>query len=207
MEIITKKYEVFTFEELGEEIKEKLMKEQVEKERECYCEFNLFDDMENTAEELLQEYFQGATFTKIYYDLGYSQGSGAQINFNINILDLNKKYIFLSKKAIKFIETVGLPDFKIKQSGWYYHEKAITIEWYFIDDFNYYDDFLTDDEVKTINEKIEHIINNDFYDDIVKMNRELTKQGYNFIEDDTAFSEMAKDYLNGERFLKDGTLF
>lgn len=207
MEKITKIYEVYKFEELGKEVQEKLLEEQTQKECDLYCESCLFGDMENRAKELLQEYFQGAVFTKIYYDLGYSQGDGAQINFDINILDLNKKYNFLSKKAIKFIDAVGLPDFKVKHSGWYYHEKAITIEWYYIDDFSYYDDFLTDEEVKTINEKLENIINNQFYDDIVKMNEELTKHGYNIIEDEATFSDMAIDYLNGERFLQDGTFF
>ena len=61
-------------------------------------------------------------------------------------------------------------------------------------------------------EKLEKIENEiiDFLkenDDIVKMNKELTKRGYNFIEDETTFSDMAIDYLNGERFLKDGTFF
>ena len=207
MEIITKKYEVYKFEELDKEVKEKLLAEQIQKECDLYCESCLFDDMENRAKELLQEYFKGAVFDCIYYDLGYSQGDGAQINFSINILDLNKKYNFLSKKAIKFIDAVGLSDFKVKNSGWYYHEKAITIEWYYIDDFSYYDDFLTDEEVKTINEKLENIINNQFYDDIVNMNRELTKYGYSLIEDEATFSDMAIDYLNGERFLEDGTFF
>lgn len=207
MEIITKKYEVYKFEELDKEVQEKLLEEQIQKECDLYCESCLFDDMENRAKELLQEYFQGSVFDCIHYDLDYSQGDGAQINFDINILDLNKKYNFLSKRAIKFIDAVGLPDFKVKHSGWYYHERAFTIEWYYIDDFSYYDDFLTDEEVKTINEKLENIINNQFYDDIVNMNEELTKYGYSLIEDKATFSDMAIDYLNGERFLQDGTFF
>ena len=207
MEIITKKYEVYKFEELDKEVQEKLLEEQAKNECELYYEYCLSDDMENIAQELLQEYFQGAVFDKVYYDLSYCQGDGAQINFDISILDLNKKYNFLSKKAIKFIEATGLPDFKVKQSGHYYHEKAFTIEWFFIDDFSYCDDFLTDEEVKIINNKIENIINENFYNDIVKMNKELTKQGYNFIEDETTFKDIAADYLNGERFLQDGTFF
>lgn len=206
MEIITKKYEVFTFDELDEEIKEKLIKEQAQKELESYCEFCLFDDMENTAKELLQKYFKGAIFTKTHYDLGYSQGAGAQINFDINILDLNKKYNFLSKKAIKFIDETGFCNYKIKQSGFYYHERAFTIIWYDLDDFSYYDDFLTDEEMKKENEKLEKIMEQ-FEKDIIKMNQELTSQGYNIIEDDATFSKIAIDYLNEERFLKDGTIF
>lgn len=206
MEIITKKYEVFTFEELDEEIKEKLIKEQAQKELDSYCEFCLFDDMENTAKELLQEYFKGAIFTEIYYDLSYSQGSGAQINFDINIFDLNKKYNFLSKKAIRFLEATGFKEYTIKQAGHYYHERAFSLEWYELDDFSYYDDFLTDEEMKKENEKLEKIMVQ-FEKDIIKMNQDLTKQGYNIIEDDTTFSKIAIDRLNEERFLKDGTFF
>lgn len=206
MEKVTKVYDVYKYEELDEEIKEKLLQEQARKELESYCEFCLFDDMENTAKELLQEYFQGAVFDEIYYDLSYSQGSGAQINFDINILDLNKKYNFLSKKALRFLEATGFADFQIKQVGHYYHERAFSLKWYELDDFSYYDDFLTDEEMKQENEKLEKIMEQ-FEKDIILMNKELTKQGYNFIEDRTTFEEMALEYLNGERFLKDGTIF
>lgn len=207
MEIITKKYEVYKFEELDKEVQEKLLEEQIKRECENYCESCLCDDMENKAQELLQEYFQGAVFDSVYYDLGYSQGSGAQINFDINILDLNKKYNFLSKKAIKFIEAVGLQNFKVKHSGWYYHEKAFIIDWFFIDDFSYCDDFLKDEEVKTINDKIENIINEDFFNDIAKMNVELKKYGYDLIENEEYFKNIALDQLKSYSYLKDGKVF
>ena len=207
MRTITKTFDVYQYNELDKETQNKLLEEQAKKECENYCESCLYDDMENRAKELLQEYFLGSTFDKVYYDLGYCQGDGAQINFDINILDLNKKYNFLSKKAIKFIEAVGLPNFKVKHSGWYYHEKAFTIDWFFIDDFSYCDDFLKDEEVKTINDKIENIINENFYNDITKMNIELKKYGYKLIENEEYFANIALDELELYSYLKDGKVF
>ena len=61
--------------------------------------------------------------------------------------------------------------------------------------------------MKQANEKLENIINNQFYDDIVNMNEEFTKESYNYIEDEATFKDMALEDLNEWRFLKDGTIF
>jgi hypothetical protein len=107
MKEIIKTIKVYDFEELSKEIQEKLIEKEKKYQEETYCEDCLLEDMEQKATELLQEYFgEKAIFQATYYDLDFSQGSGAMIEFDLNYYNKN---------------------INIKQYGHYYHEYSFTI--------------------------------------------------------------------------------
>ena len=111
MEIITKKYNVYNFNELSEDVQKKLIEKEIQDQNEFYIDTFLIENMEEEAKKLLQKYFKNnqAEFKTVYYDLSYSQGRGAMIEFNMYYYN---KYV------------------KIKHDGYYYHERSFIIEAY-----------------------------------------------------------------------------
>ena len=109
MEVITKKYNVYNFNELSKEIQEKLIKKEIQEQNEFYIDNFLIEDMQEAAKELLQKYFKNnkTEFKAVCYDLSYSQGHGAMIEFNLYYYN---KYV------------------KIKHYGHYEHERSFTID-------------------------------------------------------------------------------
>lgn len=154
---------IYKFNELDKEIQEKLIEEEIEYQKEAYCECCLQEDMEEKAKELLKKYFKGkATFTDVYYSLGYSQGDGAMIAFT---MDYYGKFV------------------GVEHSMWcnYYHERSFAITSH---DGNY----LTDTQEEKLKEKI------------VKMNEELTKYGYELIEQEYDRAEIIDGLSENEYF-------
>lgn len=167
MKEVVKKYEVYSFEELAEEVKEKIIEKEVEHQLDMFCEYELLDLMQEKAQELLKKYFKNkATFKNIYYNLSYSQGSGAMIEFELQYYNYN---------------------IKVKQEGFYNHERSFIFEGYISD--------LIDKRYNALREKI------------VDMNIELKKFGYSLLEDQAYFRENAIEWLSEQEFLKDGSLF
>ena len=101
MRKVTKEYTLYKFEELEKSIQESILERYIESESELYCETCLYGDMVELAHNLLQKYFKGSEYVDIHYDLGHSQGSGAMIEFTIDLKDLNNKYNLLKEKEIK----------------------------------------------------------------------------------------------------------
>ena len=127
MREITQK--IYNFNELSKEIQEKLIEKEKQYQKEAYCEDFLFEDMEEKAKELLQKYFKDkAVFSKIHYSLGYCQGDGAMIEFEVEYYG---KLIY------------------VKHDNYcrYYHEKSFCLEYP-----NY--DYLTDKQEEKLKEKI-----------------------------------------------------
>ena len=107
MKKITKTYLLYKFNELDEKIQEELIKQEAEKQAIDFCDYELQELMAQKAKELLQKYFKNnATYKQVYYDLSYSQGSGAMIEFDLKYYKNN---------------------FEVRQNGHYYHERAFTV--------------------------------------------------------------------------------
>ena len=117
MQTITKTFNIYNYDELSEDIKELLLEKQKENCGEIYCECCLLEDMEEKAIDLLSKYFgEKAKFNRVFYDLGYCQGDGAMIEFNLTYY--NK-------------------ELKIKHSGYYYHELCFEIDGDYLTDKQY----------------------------------------------------------------------
>ena len=109
MEVVTRKYNVYNFNELSKEIQKKLIEKEIQDQNEFYLDTFLIEDMKEAAKELLQKYFKNnkTEFEAVYYDLSYCQGRGAMIEFNLYYYN---KYV------------------KIKHYGNYEHERSFTID-------------------------------------------------------------------------------
>lgn len=105
----TKTINIYNFDELSEDIRQKLIEKELEYQYEAYCEDLLFDDMEEKAKELLEKYFKNnsAELKNVYYSLSYCQGDGAMFEFDLYYYN---KYV------------------KIKHSGYYYHSHSFIID-------------------------------------------------------------------------------
>ena len=222
MKKVTKEYNVYKFEELDKDIQDKLIKKEKEDQQDFYCEAFLEKDMYYEAKELLKKYFSGSTLDKIYYDLSYSQGSGAMIGFTINIEDLNKKYNFLSSEELRYIKDKSIVnDIEIYHNDNYYqHEYTFDIN--YIDNFGYweYEDIkedydITKEEFDKLEDKIMEFLDtynklNDpssqFIEDIISMNIEFKNKGYELVEYEMSDQE-AISFLQENEYLENGDVF
>lgn len=222
MKKVVKEYEVYNFDELDEDIQEKLIEEEQKSQKEFYCEYVLQEDMQAEGDRLLQEYFNKANLKNVCYDLSYSQGSGAMIEFTINIADLNNKYKLLSDEELRFIQDKGIiNEIEIYHSNSHYcHEYTFSIK--YDDNFGYWDyEDIKDDykiEAEDFNKLEDKIIdfldtynklnkeNSQFIEDIIAMNKELCKIGYELIEEPSD-EEFCKEQLREHEYLKNGEIF
>lgn len=127
---------IYEFKELSEEVQEKLIKQEIEYQKEAYCESFLKEDMEEKAKKLLEKYFKGkAIFSKIYYSLNYCQGDGAMIEFE---LEYYGKLIY------------------IKHDNYcrYYHERSFCIEYPNYDNLTENQEVLLTDKIEKMNEEL-----------------------------------------------------
>lgn len=213
---------VYNYDELEKEIQDKLYNEEIECEKDFYCETMLYNDMEDKASDLLREYFNNDNgLERVFYDLSYCQGSGSMIEFSINIEDLNNKYHILTDEELRFIKDYGIMEnINVKHYGNYSHEYSFIID--YTDNFGYYDyDDIKDNynisekDFNKIEDKIinlcdtYNIHNNDsqFITDIVCMNKDLTKYGYDLLENEDNFKEGVIMSLEERLYLKNGEIF
>lgn len=199
MEKITKEFYVYDFNELKEDIQKELIEKERDIQRDGYCECFLEDDMKYKAEELLKEYF-GITSKHLqtYYDLSYCQGNGAMVEFDISIVDLNKRYKIFSEEEIRFINDYGIVNnIKIRHNdNFYYHEYTFGIDSYYVYSIDYdYEEIkdeynISENDFNTIEKRLDallidsnkHNTESEFIKDIISINKELTKYGYESIE-------------------------
>ena len=224
MRKIVKEFNVYNFDELSDDVKEKLIEKERDIQKELYCEDWLYDDMEEKASNLLNDYF-GITsdYLKVYYDLSYSQGSGAMIEFDINIVDLNNKYNIFSKEEMAFITDKGIVnDIRIRHNdNFYYHEYTFGIDYDFYNEWEFEDierdykitksefDTLEDRFYKLVDTYNKHNTDSQFVKDIISMNKELTKYGYDCIEyyDNCSDDEIINCLLVDNEYYKNGTIY
>ena len=222
MKIITKEYKVYDFDELKEDVKEKVVERFQEQNAEDYREYYLEYDMEYNAQELLEKHFgKDVKLDRVYYDLSYCQGSGCMIAFTINIEDLNKKYNVLTDEEMRFVQDKGIiNEIKIYHNDNHYcHEYTFSIE--YIDNFGYYDyeDIkdeynITEEYFNVLEDKIIEFLDtydkvnspsSPFIEEIIKMNKELTRKGYELIDYD--YEDESKEKARNYKYLEDGTIF
>lgn len=190
---------LYKINELSEESKKIAIEREKKEEKEFYIDTYLEEDLTEYAKELLQENFKNAELKDIMYDLSYSQGSGAMIEFSWTIEDLNKKYKKLTPKELEKISDTGYTEIKINHQGWYYHERSFDVDY---QDFTYYDD-----ELEKIQEKTDKMIES-FKEDVINMNEQLKKEGYSIIESEETDEETEKRLIDEKYyFYSDGSFY
>ena len=196
MRSFIKEYKLYSFDELSEDVKKKLIKREREIQAMDYCEAWLYDDLVVRANDLIQDYMGvKQDCIKVYYDLSYSQGSGAMIEFDIHIKDLNNKYKVFSNEEIDFLVEKNVVDWvRVRHNGSnYYHEYTFCVEsdyynyWNYDEIKEYYD--IPEDKFNTIEERFYKLIDScnrdnasEFIKDIIDMNGDLKHYGYEQIE-------------------------
>lgn len=84
MKTITKTYNIYEFDELPQDIRQKVIEREEKNIRELEIEDFLKEEMEFLAIQLLEENFEEkAVFQVVYYSLDYCQGDGAMIEFDL----------------------------------------------------------------------------------------------------------------------------
>ena len=105
MKTVTKKYKVYTFDELSREAKDRAMQDWIEDDDLPFLQ----EDMEYKVQELLKENKIEGDISKVYYSLSHSQGDGAMFEGSFYW----KGY-----------------SITVKQSGHYYHYNSKTYDIY-----------------------------------------------------------------------------
>lgn len=191
------KINIYDFKELDKKIQERLIEEEAETQADIYYETLLDNDMREYASRLLWDTFKDSLFLDVYYDLSYGQGSGAMIEFDINIEALNNKYKMLTKKEIEKIEETDITTISVKHIGNYYHALSFDI------DYKNYEFYI--DNSDKLQEKLDKMIEK-FKEDIIDMNEQLTKKGYEYMD---FVSDRATliDILEENKYLKNGIIY
>lgn len=215
---------IYNFNELNEDVQQMLIEKEREYQHNAYLESYLQDDMNYKAKELLNKYFKGATIKNVYYDLSYSQGCGAMIEFTINFEDINKTYNIVSDEELRFITDKGIVNnIEVNHNGsMYYHENSFEINYDNDMSCYTYDDVKEEYNIKeenfyTLSCRIDDLIYgngsnvNDvckFRKDIINMNKELTKNGYDMIENSRYIDiGFIKEFLNDYEYYENGDVY
>lgn len=191
------KINIYDFKELDKKIQERLIEEEQETQVDIYYETLLNNDMQDYAYKLLRDNFKDSLFLDVCYDLSYGQGSGAMIEFDINIEALNNKYKMLTKKEIEKIAKTDITTISVKHVGNYYHALIFDIDY---QDYTFY----IDNFDKT-QEKLDRMIEK-FKEDIIDINEQLTKKGYEYM-DFVSDRETLIDILEENKYLKNGKIY
>lgn len=211
MKKIVKTFDVYDFNELHEDIQKKIIEKNRNIAYEDYIDFGLERDMNLEAKQLLKEYFENAKYETCLYDLSYSQGSGAMVEFTIDIKDLNDKYNIFSEEEMKLIKNEKILEsisIKHNDSSSYCHQHAFLLDYDLV--------YIDYDEIKDkydISEKdydnIEYKLYSfePFKKDIVKMNMGLTNVGYKLIEYDGVSDDFIMELCYSDKYLENGDVF
>lgn len=213
---------IYNFDELDKEIQEKLIKEEKEYCFNAYMEDFFQDDMEHKAEELVDDYFGSDTdFIQTYYSLSYCQGDGAMIEFDIDIKDLNNKYKVFTDDEIEFLKQKDVVNtIRIRHCGnMYYHEYTFGIDHDYYNDWEFEDiknDFnITEDGFNTLWDRFDkltddsnkHYTESEFIKDIIDMNKELVRFGYDTIENYEEDTDFVIENLSEKEYYENGDVY
>ena len=201
-EVTIKLYE---FEELSEEIKAPLIAKQCKELGDDYCEWGLEDDMQEYASEIIERKFDEGEFesNNVYYDLSYSQGSGAMVEFEGWDIHILETILYGNNLTREWIDkNIANFNLKVTHSGHYYHEYSFEFE----EDLEYQEDAQTLEELGIEREEYIYAIN----EFIVDINKELYTKGKESVEwywnEDNTRDE-AIDRLSQYHYLEDGEVY
>lgn len=213
---------IYNFNELNEDIKEELIKKEKEHCFNDYIKCCFQDDMEHKAQELLDDYFGSNTdFIQTYYSLSYCQGDGAMIEFDIDIKDLNNKYKVFTDDEIEFLKQKDVINtIRVRHNdNFYYHEYTFSIDHDYYNDWDFEDikdDFnITEDGFNTLWDRFEkltddsnkHYTESEFIKDIVSINKELAKYGYDTIENYEEDTNFVIEQLSENEYYENGDIY
>lgn len=192
---------IYKFDELSKEVQNRLIEKYKEKEYDFYIDYELDNDMIELAKELLNDYFgANANYVSCMYDLSYSQGDGAMIEFNVylsELLNFNEITEF-TKEEIKILHDCG-DLIKVRHKGSYYHEYCFDFDY---SDYTYFSDDWTDE----MQEKLDKFMEETFRVNIINMNKTFTRQGYKLIEYEPCMNWIL-ERLNENEYYKDGDAY
>lgn len=213
---------IYKFDELDKDIKNKLIEEEKTCYFDSYMEHLFYNDMEYRAGELLCEYFdKNCKLDGCYYDLSYSQGSGAMIMFTTNFENLNNKYHVLTSEEVRFLRDKGIINDVnvIHNNNFYYHEYTFDTDYSF---YNYwtYEDIIDEYDIEeelfdTIEDRVhdllcstdKHYTKSPFIKDIISMNKELVKFGYDIIENYEEDTGFIIEHLRENEYYENGEIY
>ena len=219
MRIIEKK--IYKFDELNKEIQEKLIKEEKEYCYNAYMEDFFQDDIGSITEDLVNDYF-GITdnYIKPYYDFSYCQGSGAMIEFDINIEDLNKKYKIFSDEEMRFLTDKGIVNnIEVRHNdSHYYHEYTFGLDFIYYGMGYSFEDCIdegykiSEEDFNTLENRVcdllddsnKHYTKSVFITDIINMNKELTNRGYSIVSNYEEDTDLVIEHLNDYEYYENG---
>ena len=198
MRKVVKEYNIYKYDELSDDVKQKVYDEWKQKLNDDFCEWELELWMDDEADILLEEYFgkNVCKNIKCLYDLSYSQGCGAMVEFDINIKDLNNKYKIFTDDEIEFLSQKDVYcDIRVRHSNSsYYHEYTFNIDYDYYNEWDFDDikeDFnITESEFATLEDRFYKLVDDSdkhhnespFVKDIIEINRKLVRYGYDCIE-------------------------
>lgn len=193
---------IYNFNELDDDIKEKLIQRLKDDYKDDYLCYYLEEDIKIIANEILQDNLsKDIDVYNVIYNLDYSQGSGAVMEFNISIQDINKVYNALTEEEYQIISKYD-DTIKIryhKNPGSYTHEFMFDFDY---DDYTYIDDEFTD----SMQIKLDSMMNV-FKDLIIDMNRTLTKKSYALIENYQCDDDFILQVLQESEYYEDGAVY
>lgn len=213
---------IYNFDELDKDIQEKLIKEEKECCFNAYMECSFQDDMEHKAQELIDDYFGSDTdFIQTYYSLSYCQGDGAMIEFDIDIKDLNNKYKVFTDDEIEFLKQKDVINtIRVRHyDNFYYHEYTFGIDHDYYNDWEFEDikdDFnITENGFNTLWDRFDkltddsnkHYTDSEFIKDIIEMNRDLVKFGYDIIENYEEDTDFVIENLSEKEYYENGDVY
>lgn len=211
---------IYKYDELKEEVKEKVLERIKEEEQEFYNEFCLEEDMNRFGSEYVKDTFGiESDYLKVLYDLGYCQGDGAMVEFDITLKELNNKYHVFTDEEMRFIQDKDIIDtIEVRHNPYsrYYHAYSFSINYSINFDYEY-DDIkdgynISENNFNTIEDRLYNLLDDTeltyhphtFAEDIIAINKKLEKDGYNLIEngvDEEHLLELCNEneyYENGD---------
>lgn len=202
MEIITKSFAVYDFEELSETAKEVV--------RDWYNDNEMHNEMfYEDVLCVLSENFPNSNL-KVEYSLNCCQGDGLNIYGTLSFTDIIDKLDFSDKekRALKFYAKYGKDYICFEQNRRYtYSMKNINRKCNIQDEIDELVEMLTYNQIRNINVNLIENFYNAVFDYFYKMDREFEKQGYECLYNHTDDEIVECCEANEYKFLADGTLF